>query len=176
MVLQFIFIVCDLWEGKSLNTWSISAGDLASIAEWSELLAIECYVVALVLMGGARADASTTSRPIQAVGAEARRIYRQAHLFRKAIYPPVRWAFWPGLRGAVLVVGSVGLVAVLGPAARRASGRTLQAQLGDLLSLCLQHDFDPLAYYFQELYREGGRTEAAFYLTRSETKNGLCTC
>lgn len=173
MVLQFVFIVCDLWEGKSLNAWSISAGDLASIAEWSELLAIECYVVALVLVGAARTDAATMARPVQAVGAEARRIYRQAHLFRKAIYPPVRWTFWPGLRGAVLVVGSVGLVAVLGPAARRASGRTLRAQLGDLLSLCMQQDFDPLAYYFQELYREGGRAEAAFYLTRSETKNGL---
>lgn len=173
MVLQFVFIVCDLWEGKSLNAWSISAGDLASIAEWSELLAIECYVVALVLVGAARTDAATMARPVPAVGAEARRIYRQAHLFRKAIYPPVRWTFWPGLRGAVLVVGSVGLVAVLGPAARRASGRTLRAQLGDLLSLCMQQDFDPLAYYFQELYREGGRAEAAFYLTRSETKNGL---
>ena len=173
MVLQFVFIVCDLWEGKSLNAWSISAGDLASIAEWSELLAIECYVVALVLVGAARSDASTAARPVRAVGAEARRIYREAHLFRKAIYPPVRWALWPGLRGAVLVAGSVGLVAVLGPAARRASGRTLRAQLGDLLSLCLRHDFDPLAYYFQELYREGGRAEAAYYLTRSETKNGL---
>ena len=173
MVLQFVFIVCDLWEGKSLNAWSISAGDLSSIAEWSELLAIECYVVALVLVGAARTDASTMARPVQPVGAEARRIYRQAHLFRKAIYPPVRWTFWPGLRGAVLVLGSVGLVAVLGPAARRASGRTLRAQFGDLLSLCMQQDFDPLAYYFQELYREGGRAEAAFYLTRSETKNGL---
>ncbi|MGJ7580036.1 sugar-transfer associated ATP-grasp domain-containing protein [Variovorax sp. RHLX14] len=173
MGLQFVFIVCDLWEGKSLNAWSISAGDIASLAEWSELLAIECYVVALVLVGAARTDASTAAHPVQAVGAEARRIYRQAHLFRKAIYPPVRWTFWPGLRGAVLVAGSVGLVAVLGPAARRASGRTLRAQLGDLLSLSLRHDFDPLAYYFQELYREGGRAEAAFYLTRSETKNGL---
>ena len=67
----------------------------------------------------------------------------------------------------MLVAGSIGLVVVLGPAARRASGRTLRAQLRDLLSLCLQHDFDPLAYYFQELHREGGRAEAAFYLTRS---------
>ena len=173
MVLQFVFIVCDLWEGKSLNAWSISAGDLASIAEWSELLAIECYVVALVLVGAARTDASRLARPTAAVGAEARRIYRQAHLFRKAIYPPVRWAFWPGFRGVVLLTGSVGLVAVLGPAARRVSGRTLRGQFGDLLLLCLRHDFDPLAYYFQELYREGGRAEAAFYLTRSETKNGL---
>jgi hypothetical protein len=97
----------------------------------------------------------------------------QAHLFRKAIYPPVRWAFWPGVCGALTVVASIGLVAVVGPVARRASGRSLRAQLGDLLALGLAQGFDPLAYYFQELYRPGGRAQAAHYRTRSETKNGL---
>lgn len=172
MVLQWVFVVCDLAEGKSLSAWSISAADVGSIAEWSELLAIECYVVALVLVG-AGAPVSALSRPVLAVGAEARRIYEQANLFRKAIYPPFRWALWPGVRNALLVIGSIGLVAVLGRTVRRASGRTLHAQLGDLLALCLRDGFDPLAYFFQELYRKGGRAEAAHYLTRLETKNGL---
>ncbi|MGJ7580037.1 sugar-transfer associated ATP-grasp domain-containing protein [Variovorax sp. RHLX14] len=52
LVLQFVFLVCDLLEGKALVAWSLSAGDLASIAGWSRLLAIECYVVALVLVDG----------------------------------------------------------------------------------------------------------------------------
>ena len=51
-MLQFVFIVCDLLEGKSLDAWSLSAGELASIAGWSRLLANECYVVALVLVDG----------------------------------------------------------------------------------------------------------------------------
>ena len=71
------------------------------------------------------------------------------------------------------MTGCAGLLMVLGPAARRASGRSLRAQFRDLLTLCLCDDFDPLAYYFQELYRPGGRAEAAHYLTRCETKNGL---
>ena len=173
MVLQFIFIVCDLCEGQSFHAWSITAADLASAAEWSELLAIESYVAALLVVGAAGIDAFAVPRPVLAVGAEARRIYRQAHLFQKAIYPPIRWTFWPGLRGAVLVTGCAGLLMVLGPSARRASGRSLRAQFRDLLTLCLRDDFDPLAYYFQELYRPGGRAEAAHYLTRCETKNGL---
>lgn len=52
LVLQLVFIVCDLWEGKSLDAWSLAADELASIAAWSRLLAIECYVVALVLVDG----------------------------------------------------------------------------------------------------------------------------
>ena len=77
------------------------------------------------------------------------------------------------MRGALVVVGSIGLVAVVGPIARRASGRSLRSQLSDLLALGIAQGFDPLAYYFQELYRSGGRAESAHYLTRSETKNGL---
>ena len=52
LVLQLVFIVCDRLEGRSLDAWSLSASDLASIAGWSRLLAIECYVVALVLVDG----------------------------------------------------------------------------------------------------------------------------
>ena len=48
-ILQIVFVACDLWDGKSLGAGSLSSNDLASIAGWSRLLAIECYVVALVL-------------------------------------------------------------------------------------------------------------------------------
>ncbi|MDB5876682.1 MAG: hypothetical protein JWQ41_96 [Variovorax sp.] len=50
-ILQIVFVACELWDGKSLGASSLSSGDLASIAGWSRLLAIECYVVALVLAG-----------------------------------------------------------------------------------------------------------------------------
>jgi hypothetical protein len=174
VLLQSVFIICDLSGNKLFNAWTISAEDVASISEWCELLAIEFYVLALVIAGRIfQSPASATNRAETAIGAEARRIFEQANLFCKAIYPPVPFLFWPGFRGGILSVGIVGLVAVLGPAAKRASGRTLRAQLNDLIIMCIHQDFDPLAYYFQELYHEGGRVEAAFYLTRNETKNGL---
>lgn len=52
-ILQIVFVACDLWDGKSLGAGSLSSDGLASIAWWSRLLAMECYVVALVLAGRA---------------------------------------------------------------------------------------------------------------------------
>lgn len=174
VLLQTVFMLCDLCQGRSLVAWSISAEDIASLAEWSELLAIESYVMAFVLLGRAASSPamSTRRRPL-ATGAEARRVYERGHLFQKAIYPPLRLAFYPGVRSVLLVATSIGLVAAVGPAVRRAAGRSLVGQFVDLLVLGLRHGFDPLAYYFQELYGPGRRAEAATYLTRHETKNGL---
>lgn len=151
-----------------------SATDIASLGEWSELLSIASYVVALVLLGTSELPASARRIALPlALGAEARRIYQQAHLFRSPRYPPTRLAFVPGVRSLLLAGVCLWLVVTIGPIARRTSKRTLRAQLGDLLTLTFRDDFDPLAYYLQELYRAGGRDEAAFYLTRHETKNGL---
>lgn len=174
VLLQTVFMLCDLCQGRAIAAWSISADDLASLAEWSELLAIESYVMAFVLLGRAAApNAGPTRRQMLAVGAEARRVYEQGHLFQKAIYPPLRLAFYPGVRSVLLVAASLGLVATIGPIVRRAAARSLVGQFVDLLVLGLHDGFDPLAYYFQELYRPGRRAEAASYLTRYETKNGL---
>ncbi len=174
VLLQTVFMLCDLCQGRSITAWSISAEDIASLAEWSELLAIESHVMAFVLLGRAASpNAGSTRHRTLAVGAEARRVYEQGHLFRKAIYPPLRLAFYPGVRSVLLVATSIGLVAAIGPIVRRAAGRSLAGQFADLLVLGLRHGFDPLAYYFQELYGPGRRAEAARYLTRHETKNGL---
>jgi len=170
--LQLVDIVCDFGGGRLVVGWLASADTIASLTEWSELLAIEAYVVALVLLEIAPA-APRLRRAALAAGAEARRLFEAANLFRKASYPPLRWAHWPGVREAVVVAASLGLLAAVGPAARRASGRSLLAQLGDLLLLGLRDRFDPLSYYLQDLHFRGGRAEAAQYLTRYETKNGL---
>ena len=170
--LQLVDIVCDFGGGRLVVGWLASADTIASLTEWSELLAIEAYVVALVLLEIAPA-APRLRRAALAAGAEARRLFEAANLFRKASYPPLRWAHWPGVREAVVVAASLGLLIAVGPAARRASGRSLLAQLGDLLLLGLRDRFDPLSYYLQDLHFCGGRAEAAQYLTRYETKNGL---
>jgi Sugar-transfer associated ATP-grasp len=172
LCLQVVFVVCDFADGRFVGTWLASPERVAALTEWAELLAIESYVVALVLLEVA--PGATLLRGVSlAVGAEARRVFEMAHLFRKASYPPFRWAHYPLARGLLAVVACLGLVATIGPAARRASGRSLLAQLADLLRLALREGFDPVSYYLQDLHRRGGRAEAAYYLTRYETKNGL---
>lgn len=169
---QVVYIACDFGNGRFLAGWLGEAQAVAALTEWAELLTIEAYVVALVLL-----EIAPAARPVRgialAAGAEARRLFDAAGLFRKASYPPLPWAHWPGVREAVVVAGSVVLVLAVGPSARRASGRSLLAQLVDLLRLGLVDRFDPVSYYFQELHFRGGRAEAAQYLTRYETKNGL---
>ena len=172
LFMQVVDLVCDFGDGRLVAGWLGSPEMVASITEWAELLAIEAYVVAMVLVEIAPA-AAPLRRAMLAAGAEARRLFEAASLFRKASYPPLRWAHWPGVREAVVVAASLGLVVAVGPTARRASGRSLLAQLGDLLLLGLRDRFDPLSYYLQDLHFGGGRAEAAQYLTRYETKNGL---
>lgn len=172
LAMQLVDIVCDFGGGRLLAGWLGSPGTIASITEWAELLAIEAYVVALVLVELAPA-AAPLRRAAMAAGAEARRVFEAAGLFRTASYPPLRWAHWPGVREGVTIAASLVLVVAIGPRARRASGRPLLRQLGDLLLLGLRDRFDPLSYYLQDLHFRGGRGEAAHYLTRYETKNGL---
>jgi hypothetical protein len=171
LCLQLVDIVCDFGDGRLVVGWLGTPGTIASIIEWAELLAIESYVVALVLLE--IAPAAALRRAVLAAGAEARRLFEAAGLFRKASYPPLAWAHWPGMRQALVVAASLALLVAVGPRARRASGRSLRAQLSDLLLLGLRDRFDPLSYYLQDLHFRGGRAEAAQYLTRYETKNGL---
>ena len=171
---QCAFIVFHLGWSHQVFASMLTTSDVASLGEWSELLSIESYVAALEMLGTVELPHSPRrrNRPL-ALGAEARRIYAQAHLFRSARYPATRLALVPGLRSLMMIGVCLGLLVAIGPGVRRSSRRSLLDQCGDLLVLVFRDDFDPLAYYLQDLYRPGGREEAAFYLTRNETKNGL---
>ncbi len=61
-VLQLVFLACDFWEGRSLDAWAISAGNLVLVAKWSELIAIECYVVALILIARSKTQSADSDR------------------------------------------------------------------------------------------------------------------
>lgn len=175
-MVQCAFVILHLGWSRLAFAWMPSATDIASLGEWSELLSIESYVAALVLLGTVEwpTSARRLGWPLP-VGAEARRIYAQAHLFRHPRYPPTRLAFVPVLRELLMLGACLWLVVRIGPGVRRSSNKPLLGQFGDLLVLAFRDGFDPLAYYLQDLYRPGGREEAAFYLTRLETKNGLLT-
>jgi len=172
VAMQVVFVLCDFCDGRIVGWLPFSSVEIDSMAEWSELLAIECHVAALALSALGFAPA-TTRNGESGLGIEARRLYQVGHLFKHASYPPVRWAFYPVLHEALMLAACLTLLVKVGPRVRRLSGRSLHAQFGEMLSLALEHDIDPLTYYLQELYRPGGLDEAGFYLTRLETKNGL---
>ena len=172
LALQFVFVLCDYGDGRTIGWLPFSSSEIAAVADWAELLAIECHVAALAL-SAAGFDRAGMRRGVPALGVEARRVYQAGHLFSHASYPPVRWAFYPVVHEALMLAACIALLVAAGPRVRRLSGRSLRAQFGDLLSLALEQEIDPLTYYLQELYRPGGVAEADFYLTRLETKNGL---
>ncbi|NUZ08405.1 sugar-transfer associated ATP-grasp domain-containing protein [Piscinibacter koreensis] len=172
LVFQTAFIVFDLGNGPLFKSIVAGPDAVASISEWTELLAIESYVMALVLRT-VGPPAPTAASFGLAVGSRARWLFDAARLFRKASYPPVRAAFYPGVRAVLIVITSLWLALTVG---RRLHGAKIASgwvQLRDLLVLGLRDGFDPLSYYYQDLYRATGRAEAGFYLTRHETKNGL---
>lgn len=88
-------------------------------------------------------------------------------------YPPVLAAHLPLLRELSLVLLALWFWSRSGVAARRAGGVSLPAQLVDLLRFGLRRRIDPISYYLFELYLPQRRAEAAEYLTRYHTKNGL---
>lgn len=88
-------------------------------------------------------------------------------------YPPVLAVHLPLLREISLILLALWFWARAGAAVRRSSGRSLPAQLVDLLWLGLRERIDPISYYLYGLYLPQRRAETAEYLTRYHTKNGV---
>ena len=107
LCLQVVYVACDFGDERLADAWLGSPHAVASLTEWAELLTIEAYVVALLLLELAP-GAAPLRRAALAVGAEARRLFVEASLFRKASYPAQRWLHYPGLRAATVVAGEPG--------------------------------------------------------------------
>lgn len=88
-------------------------------------------------------------------------------------YPPLLAVHLPLLREIALVLLALWFWARAGVAVRRNSGRSLPAQLVDLLWLGLRERIDPISYYLYGLYLPQHRADTAEYLTRYHTKNGV---
>ena len=88
-------------------------------------------------------------------------------------YPPLLAVHLPLLREIALVLLALWFWARAGVAVRRNSGRSLPAQLVDLLWLGLRERIDPISYYLYGLYLPEHRADTAEYLTRYHTKNGV---
>ncbi|MCW5749335.1 MAG: hypothetical protein KIT36_24300, partial [Alphaproteobacteria bacterium] len=194
--LQVASAVLDLLKNEIGRLPLVSPEALEVAVEYSALLCVLCYVLSLALTrvgprtagwsdrltGGARlavaalgVQAPRATQPV-AVGALARRLYVDRHMFRAARYPtryPVLHR--AGLRQAVNVAMAAFFGSRIGPRIEQAAGRSLAGQFVDLLRMAVGQGIDAVSYYLFELYRPGGRGEAPYYLTRYETKNGLLT-
>jgi Sugar-transfer associated ATP-grasp len=163
---QLLALISEASEGAHLG--------LVLTTDFAKLLCIELYAVALILMARPqRPPEFNFGHAGRDVGHNARAAYNGFGLFLSARHPPVRAAFYPGLREAVLL-GAVGyLASTSGRVLKRATGKPIAAQVREMTRLWFRHGIDPPSYYQNELYLPERGSEAGQYLTRFETKNGL---
>jgi len=181
IVFQILALLGEFFEVRSLFDWAIDAREVVFTAELAQLLCIEFFVVAIVMSGqriAAKADrealpAVLAGLPVAAVGARMREVFRHGGLRWRASHPPVKIAFYPGIRELAVVVVASWLVAKAGPGVKAATGKPMWRQAREMVGLWFSDGIDPPSYYALELYRAANRKMVPEFLTRFETKNGL---
>jgi len=149
-----------------------SPGSLQDVEEFCEFLAALLFTAALLLTQVAPFKSYRFARA--ELGRRARRLY-----FDFALAPCLRYArvhpllAFPGARYLVDVLQILWFAPQAALAAARDSGRSVPAQVVDLLRLCFVHGIDAKAYYVHGLYRLAAQGAVEETVTRSESKNGL---
>jgi hypothetical protein len=111
----------------------------------------------------------------EGLGRQARRLFRDLHLYDRPRHPAVPLLHLPLLRQVALAAHAGYCWAGLASAVARRHGPAAWQQAWDIARFARRHGLDAQTYYMQELYRAGGERRAAETLTRYETKNGLFT-
>jgi Sugar-transfer associated ATP-grasp len=184
---QLFTIFSKLVETGSLFGNFHGAHQLSSLtdilADFSELLCIEFYVVGLALIR----DYGVVRKIDSAVpfvrkdfvasgsfaGANARQAYKDCNLYRGAKHPPVSIAFYPVFQEITVFAVIFYLVFGAGRIIKRTTGKSLFRQAREMVSLWFTQGIDPPSYYALDLYKDARTQDAPHYLTRYETKNGL---
>jgi hypothetical protein len=153
------------------------------LADFSELLCIEFYVVGLALIRdygvAIKTDAVTPFVHKDFVesgsfaGANARQAYHDCNLYNSAKHPPMALAFYPGFQELTIFLVMFWLASTSGPIIKRATGKKITTQIREMTFLWFHDGIDPPSYYALDLYTPARIKNAAHYLTRFETKNGL---
>jgi hypothetical protein len=196
--LQLASTALDITQARVGSSSSFLDGLLDMAVDYTGLLCVLCYTSSLVLTrldrgmaarrrgrwpldvpaptwaaGGVQAPRAAA--PIE-IGALARTLFFERHMFRAARYP-TRYALLhrPVARQLVSVAMAVLFGGRIGPSVERSGGVPLVRQIADLLKMGVVQGIDAVSYYLYELYRPAGRRDAPYYLTRYETKNGLFT-
>ena len=177
--LQLLSMVVDLAHAGNVLGQFENTRRLSISTEFVELLCIEFYIVCLALegIGNAKQWPVTLQRGIATggdfVGKNARLVYHDCNLFHGAKHPPVALAFYPVFREITLFGTILWLVFTTGSVIRQATGKSILSQFWEMTVLWFRDGIDPPSYYAQELYEKTKYIDAAHYLTRYETKNGL---
>lgn len=144
---------------------------LGRVEDFIELAATALFVGGLLLTQ--LAPMKTYQFPADAIGARARALFYDFGLETRRRYPaPHPILALPGFSHVLLLAIIARFMPGAAGAVSREAGRSVPAQLFDLLRLGFVHGVDAKSYYVHELYRqEPGLIEAT--MTRVETKNGL---
>jgi Sugar-transfer associated ATP-grasp len=185
IVFQLIAIFSRLIEpGHTLGGLGFaqqSAGLSDFIADMSDFICIEYFVIGLVLI---RTYATERNSPAlsgrvgvtaagRGVGRNARKVFHDCNLYYGAKHPPVALAYYPLLQEVVLFIIIGWLSLTTGRIIKRATGKPVRHQIKEMTSLWFSDGIDPPSYYAQDLYKPQRLSTVEDYLTRYETKNGL---
>ena len=145
---------------------------MLEVQEAGEFLAVLLFVGALLLTQVAPFK-SYRFLPAE-LGRRARRLQRDFALERRRKYPTVYPALaLPGLSHAVTVAMVLWFAIRAARAAALAGGRSVAAQVLDMLRLGFTQGVDAKSYYVHDLYRLSPADAVQQTMTRVETKNGL---
>ncbi len=176
VIFQFLSIVFETTQSGRIFGYSFSVPEFTFSTEFAELLCIELYIVSLALSKSNVAPDAFLRTDLKSgtlVGANARRVYGECNLYYGARHPPVAIAFYPVFQEAALLLVASWLGFTAGRAVKHATGKAVYRQILEMTSLWFNNGIDPPSYYALELFEQDRQRDAANYLTRFETKNGL---
>ena len=158
------------------------ATQLSFSTQLVELLCIEFFIIGLVLSQAASSQKAKLPKFLVKsdgtpsglfVGFNARQVCEECNLIRSCRHPPLAIAFYPVFREATLFLVMFWLASTAGRSLKKATGKAITSQIGDMTRLWFKNGIDPPSYYAQNLFCTSRLRDVPHYLTRFETKNGL---
>ncbi len=172
---QSLSTVLDCLDRALVARFAVDSELLTRVADFTQFIAIQVYFgAALLFLLSLNAVRLSHGQDRASVGDLSRFLFVYAGYFDRLRYPDFkRRMHLPFAWQIMFVVHFLRWYPELAPHVRRRVGRSLPGQAIDIFTLNFRHGLDAQAYYMFELYRPERCAEAAGYLTRFETKNGI---
>ncbi len=173
-VAQFAAFGFDLLDSIMVNRYGIDSAVVQLLIDFSQFAALQIYLLGVVLfLLTLHVEKLSHSRNLRSIGDLSRYLFIYGGLYEKLLYPNIARLRLPCVKPVLALAHLYLWLPRLGPLVRARFGKTLRCQVREIAALGFRHGLDAQAYYMFELYRESRQAEAAGYLTRFETKNGL---
>ena len=172
---QCIATMLDCLDRALVARFAVDSDLLARVMDFAQFIAIQVYFgAALLFLLSLNVARLSHGQDLASVGDLSRFLFVYAGYYDRLRYPDFkRRMHLPFARQIMFVVHFLRWYPQLAPHVRRLIGRSLPRQAIDVFTLNFRHGLDAQAYYMFELYRPERCAEAAGYLTRFETKNGI---